>query len=1174
MLNEMLNQGLLAITFFKASTLLILLILFFLLNRDSPRRFLRIWLAGWGCLTLYAFAQVAYIIAASTVARIIRVESSIAAGGLLFAAVLSYAGRPVHWKALGAVVGIAGICAGVAEYRLVGLSHSVSWWTALSGSAFALAAGFLLWHVTARNGDYGPRLLAGAFLLGGLHNIDRAIWMRYPHFELRVALSNLFEVAIGVAMVVVVLEATRGRTEELNDKLRRLSLITAASTQSLQVERALNDVLHHVVESLNASHGLVRLLEGQGDDAQLVIRAAVGFDPEYLRLHGRVSASESATRRALQQDSPCILYSQEEGTEIRQRLHDETVSTLVVVRLPGKEGPLGILGIGSRSPRKFQADEVQFLLNVANLLGLTIQNVTLFEQVSRAQKEWARTFDSIDDPVLVHNPQGQILRCNVKLAGSLGKIPQEIAGRTVSEVFRRGAQRWTVCPYCEEVLGEGDHPDPSLGGRYLLASNSAFHGPAGESWGTVHVLKDITDRKQAEERYRNLIENVQEGVFISTPEGRFLDFNEAFMRMLGYEKREELLDVDIAPAIYLNPGDRERLQKLLREHGSVHNFEFQLRRPDGEIRTVLESSFVSRNAAGVVTGIQGFALDITERKLAEQEIRRRNRELMVLNSIGQTLSQSHELKEMLGRALRQIVELFSVDVGVMYLLDEQTLMVRPVAGVGQRSDYARNFPPTPVPASLVEQIRQARATVLSVQSLPLPEEFRELDRQEGVQVSHAVVLWGKDRILGGMVVGCRSKREFSAPDLNLLTAVGNQLAASIEKSLLLQETKQAYEHLRHTQEQLLQSAKMAAVGQLISGVAHELNNPLTAILGYSQLLSSGETSSALASTYVEKLYRQAQRTQRIVQNLLSFARQQKTERHPVNLNQVLEDTLALREYDLRVSNIQVHRELGPGLPWTSADSHQLQQVFLNILNNAVDAVLSSANHGEIWVQTCVEEGELIVRLSDSGPGVKDASRVFDPFYTTKPVGKGTGLGLSICYGIIHEHGGEITVTNKPPRGAMFSIRLRPIPTSAVGAQSESLYAGMPELGRVLLVDDEVAVLELELEILKGRCQSVRTTQDAAGALELLKREHFDLVVTDCKMPGPFPGRELYRWILSNRPELANRVIFTMSDASEEDVKGLLDENGCSFIQKPFAVGKFLEVIRATLERSAGGVLKR
>ena len=391
------------------------------------------------------------------------------------------------------------------------------------------------------------------------------------------------------------------------------------------------------------------------------------------------------------------------------------------------------------------------------------------------------------------------------------------------------------------------------------------------------MLKDITDRKKAEEKYRTLVSNVQEGVFISTPAGRFLDFNDALMRMLGYEHRDELLSADIS-SIYASPSDRDRLKKLLHEHGSVADFEFEIRRKDGEVRTVMESSIAVRDSAGNVTAFQGFLLDITDRIRAEQEIRRRNRELLVLNSIAQTLIESMDLSDSLHRALRQLSELFGLDASSLYLFSEKTLTLRRIAVVG----YGRSTPgvsrPSRMPGELLQHIKSVHATFLSAQGLPLPPVFRDIQQKEGLVASFIVILWSKDRVLGALSIGTRTPRDMTPADINLLIAVGSQISNAMDRDALFEETRTAYENLRRTQEQLLHSEKMAAVGQLISGVAHELNNPLTAILGYSQLLTSSAEIGPQGLEYTEKLYKQAQRTHRIVQNLLSFARQHKPER--------------------------------------------------------------------------------------------------------------------------------------------------------------------------------------------------------------------------------------------------------------------------------------------------------
>ena len=272
--------------------------------------------------------------------------------------------------------------------------------------------------------------------------------------------------------------------------------------------------------------------------------------------------------------------------------------------------------------------------------------------------------------------------------------------------------------------------------------------------------------------------------------------------------------------------------------------------------------------------------------------------------------------------------------------------------------------------------------------------------------------------------------EYSSNDENLLVAISRQLATTIEKVRLYEETCRAYEDLRKTQEQLLQSEKMSAVGQLITGVAHELNNPLTAILGYAELLET-EGLNERAKDYVGKLFKQAQRTHRIVQNLLSFARQRTPEREEIDIRKVLDETL--RPAGLR-SQEQQHR------PGTRSSARTCSRdcrpasdrasISEDIINNAVDAILETGQTGKIKIRVFTQNGHVCTQFNDDGPGLKDAKRIFDPFYTTKSVGKGTGLGLSICYGIVKEHGGDITAFNAPEGGAVIEVKL---PVVAVAA---------------------------------------------------------------------------------------------------------------------------------------------
>ncbi len=292
----------------------------------------------------------------------------------------------------------------------------------------------------------------------------------------------------------------------------------------------------------------------------------------------------------------------------------------------------------------------------------------------------------------------------------------------------------------------------------------------------------------------------------------------------------------------------------------------------------------------------------------------------------------------------------------------------------------------------------------------------------------------------------RRPRVLTRSEETLLGNIARQVRDALENAQLYEQARRAYEDLRHAQEKLLQTEKMAALGQLVSGVAHELNNPLAAIIGYAQLL--GSHVSGKGSDFLSKLMRQTQRTQKIIQDLLSFSRQSKPERQPLDVNHMIEDALVLRDFDLRAGNVTVVRQFADGLPAVFGDRHQLEQVCLNIITNALDAMSETEQPPILEVRTYAAKranrgsqsfaapllGDVVIDFSDNGPGVKEPARIFDPFYTTKKVGRGTGLGLSICYGIVKEHGGEIEVLGCQPNGSTFRVRL---PAAAAVATESS-----------------------------------------------------------------------------------------------------------------------------------------
>lgn len=366
-------------------------------------------------------------------------------------------------------------------------------------------------------------------------------------------------------------------------------------------------------------------------------------------------------------------------------------------------------------------------------------------------------------------------------------------------------------------------------------------------------------------------------------------------------------------------------------------------------------------------------------------------------------------------------------------------------------------------------------------------------------------------------------------------------------------------------ERLFQSEKMASVGQLVSGVAHELNNPLTGILGFAQLLLARALDPD-SRRYVETIAGEAERASKIVQNLLSFARRRRPEKTLVNLTTLVERVLELREYELRVHDIAVHRDYAPDLPPCFVDPHQIQQVLLNVLINAEQAVKSGRGPRRITVRTASVAGWVRVTVQDNGPGIppEHLRRVFDPFFTTKPVGEGTGLGLTISFGIVEEHHGRISVDSRPGEGATVTIDLPIAPEGArIDTPATPVPSGAPR-SRILVVDDEQAIRDLLVGLLSMEGHQVEAVRTGMEALQRLAEHPYDAIITDIRMPE-MDGIEFYNRILHDHPELARRVIFTTGDTISPDTRAFVEATTAPVLAKPFQLRAVREVVRAVVE---------
>lgn len=423
---------------------------------------------------------------------------------------------------------------------------------------------------------------------------------------------------------------------------------------------------------------------------------------------------------------------------------------------------------------------------------------------------------------------------------------------------------------------------------------------------------------------------------------------------------------------------------------------------------------------------------------------------------------------------------------------------------------------------------------------------------------------------------------FGRADVQFLNTLMTYIAYALDNARLLEDARQSAlrlqevvhdQQLRLTiaQQEMVQAEKLAAMGQLLAGVAHELNNPLSVVVGRTALLQQKLGGGPLA-VQVEKIARAADRCSRIVRNFLALARQHPPERSEVRLNVIVQEALELLAYPLRLDNVEVTTSLAEDLPVLWADPHQLHQVVVNLVTNAHQAMRETPPPRRLTLTTRHDpgRGQVYLEVMDTGPGIprEIQGRIFEPFFTTKPQGQGTGLGLSLCQGMIESHGGRISVRSDPGEGATFQIEL-PVKT-ARPAGSETLAVGTTSAVKekvILVVDDESEVTEMLAEMLSADGHRVETATDGAQALAKLSAQPFDLVISDIKMPK-LTGPELYREMEHSHPDFCRRVIFLTGDTLSSEIREFLEQAGAPSLTKPFALNDVREVIARLLQTPA------
>jgi len=614
----------------------------------------------------------------------------------------------------------------------------------------------------------------------------------------------------------------------------------------------------------------------------------------------------------------------------------------------------------------------------------------------------------------------------------------------------------------------------------------------------------------------------------------------------------------------------------------------------------LEASFSSSvDNSAARDGDAGGFFDIG--RLVERFEEEQTSRMKALLDISRHMNSTLDEEELLPFMMDRVVELMHADHGHLVLLKQniEDLAERTPefvtwdvkVSLSRSGDPENTNPPS---ATLIRRILETR------QPMRLDDALSDAQIKDsksahtlGLRSVMAVPLISRDRLLGVLSVENRGKfAQFNEEQLDFLQIFGHQAAVAIENARLYRSLRDAQAQLSQKQRNLrveveesqtalkserqrletLESEvrhldKMAALGMMVSGIAHELNNPLTGALGFAQLLGMGSNLTDRQRQMLHNITSEMTRCAEITRNLLRFSRKSKFQRTPTDLNRLVSEAVDLRRYQMQVNNVQMSEHYDESVGVGLVDHFQLKGVVLNILNNAFDAIQEHRGHGHIRVQTRrTDDGQMSIEVTDDGGGIKEPEKVFDPFYTTKEVGKGTGLGMSVAYGVVRSHGGTISASNTES-GARISILLPVDPPEQVVAEvrapQPSVDGGLKG-SRILVVDDEAVIRELCQALLEGEGCVVELAADGSAAQARLKQQQYDLIITDIRMPGEMSGVDLYRWLKAEKPESCKRVIFITGDLLTQDLREALGEVGRRLLTKPFEVTTLIDIVRTTL----------
>jgi PAS domain S-box-containing protein len=741
----------------------------------------------------------------------------------------------------------------------------------------------------------------------------------------------------------------------------------------------------------------------------------------------------------------------------------------------------------------------------------------LTDVISRSQRGYRELIDHLDQALFTLSLEGEIRVANLRLSQILDATFQDLIGRKLTDFIASptAAELERALPLLfSEGTWSGSVPvrlrqDSEF--RYFSCWLQIVQDEDG-SRSVIGWARDVSAQHESEIRFTDLFESLREGIVFSMPDGRILDANPALVRMLGFESKDALLRHNFTD-FYENPEERAEFIRLIEEKGSVQNREILLRRQDGRRMHCLASGLVVRNSSGQVVRLQGTLVDVTERMEIEKKLHR---------------------EQEFGR---QLIECFPDLIAVMdregrftYMSDRirDVLGVTPQQYLGKRIGSATHPDDQKALLAMVQDIVNGKSNNLQIES-----RVRHADGQWRSLRTSASPMFDEEGRITGVVASVRDVTEAN-----------------------LAEQRNA------------QQEKFAAMGQMMAGAAHELNNPLTAILGVSDLLRD-RAADDTTRRQIDLVLQQARRAAGIVQNLLAFSRPSVQGRAKLRLDEVLQDVIRTQNASLAAKNISVKFDPPTGIAPVEGDRRLLTQVFSNLITNAEQAISSQRERGSIEISLRESNGMISATIVDDGPGIppENLSKVFDPFFTTKRPGGGSGLGLTICLAVIKDHGGTIEAAAAPNGGASFRVLLPSAvkevkPTDAPIRASKKRSAASEALnGRIaLIVDDEESIREIVQEALTVRGMKVHVVASSEEALAYLEANSCDVVICDYNLPG-LSGEEFFeRFTADRRTAQLPRFVFMTGDLAESESFDRLRQKGSSVLQKPFDVATLVRLL--------------